>query len=133
MLKVLVKSLKNTCYSVTFFKSLWKELCNFTKIWALHRCLTQSPSESKGWQVSKRWIKGFFVFWTITKKISMLPMCNVKIECKKLNIKIEQKKIRNRRKVKTFFLCRIKIFMTCDYMFVCCYMSNKFYQHELTF
>ena len=37
-------------------------------------------------QVSKRWIKSFFVSSTTTEKINMLTICNVKTEYEKMVI-----------------------------------------------
>ena len=44
LLKMYVKSLKNTCYDVNFWKSCEKEAWNFTKIWGLYRSFIKTKS-----------------------------------------------------------------------------------------
>ena len=105
LLKALVKSLKNACYSINFWKICEKQAYNVTKIWAPLRSFTNiKPRLYETFfgrssylvtasvyirKVSKRWLK-FLCFQEHYKKTNMLTMYNVKTEYKKIGMHSKQ-------------------------------------------
>ena len=124
LLKIWVKSLKNTCYGV-----------NFTKIWALHRCFTLIKPEhlfsrvalSNCCCISGRWLKD-------GQKVSLLqgPLGSRSTCCQSLMQKFNIKNL-DTQKTKLVFCVTKNIFFFDTGLHHRFYVTIKIYHHDITF